>query len=191
MAAIRACIRYFILAIPIRPVNLRIMKINNASSIVIAFILLLSSCDTWTENRAAMKQYAPENADISPDLVRANIATTDYSALVHVTRGKVKENTPLRRLGGYVNHIYQARVIETFRGPRYEIITFSVMADSDIDPILPEYPVIASLCGTGTDKFYIPDNGYELPATPALTAAARDFARTLKTSAPQKSVCSE
>lgn len=158
---------------------------------VIICLAFLLSCDGWVENRAAMQQYAPENADISPDLVRGNIATTDYSALVHVTRGRVKEKSPLRRLGGYVNHIYQARVIETFRGQRYATITFYVMAESDIDPILPEYPVIVSLCGTGSDKFYIPDNGYELPATPALTAAARDAARRVKTSAPQKSVCSE
>lgn len=158
---------------------------------VIVYITILSSCGGWVENRSVMKQYAPENADISPDLVRANIATTDYSALVHVTRGRVKEKSPLRRLGGYVNHIYQARVIETFRGPRYDIITFSVMAESDIGPILPEYPVIVSLCGKARDAMYVPDNGYELPATRALAAAAREFSRKVKSSMNQKSACSE
>jgi len=166
------------------------MKGNAALPIVIAFLILLPSCDTWTENRSAMKQ-APENEEISPDLVRANIATTDYSAIVFVEKGKVKEKGPLRRLGGYVNHIYRARVLETLRGPRYAMITFAVMADSDIDPILPGYPVIVSLCGTGPDTLYVPDNGYELPASSALVKAARDAARKVKSSAPAKSVCSE
>jgi len=159
--------------------------------IVIAFaLILLPSCDTWTQNRAVMKQ-APENDAISPDLVRDNIATTDYSAIVFVEKGKVKEKSPLRRLGGYVNHIYRARVIETLRGPRYERITFSVMAESDIDPILPEYPVIVSLCGKGPGALYVPDNGYELPASSALTIAARDASRKMKSSVPGKGVCSE
>ncbi len=160
---------------------------------IISFLVsltLLLSCDTWTENRSVMKQ-APENDNISPDLVRDNIATTDYSAIVFVEKGKVKEKGPLRRLGGYVNHIYRARVLETLRGPRYERITFAVMADSDIDLILPEYPVIVSLCGKEKDAMYVPDNGYELPATAALTAAAREFSRKVKSSAPAKSVCSE
>lgn len=168
-----------------------IMKRFTLYTIVIALVLiLLTSCDGWVENRSVMKP-APENEDISPDLVRANIATTDYSAIVFVEKGRVKEKSPLRRLGGYVNHIYRARVLETLRGPRYERITFSVMADSDIDPILPGYPVIVSLCGRGPEALYVPDNGYELPASPALTKAARDAAGKVKASAPQKSVCSE
>ncbi|HOT46538.1 MAG TPA: hypothetical protein PLM53_17035 [Spirochaetota bacterium] len=160
--------------------------------IVVAIVLtLIPACGGWVGNRAVMRQYATEDVDISPDLVKTNIATTDYSAIVHITRGRVKENSPLRRLGGYVNHIYQARVIENLRGPRYETITFSVMADSDIDPILPDHPVIVSLCGKSGDAMYVPDNGYELPATPALTAAARDAARRLKASSHLRSVCTE
>jgi hypothetical protein len=173
--------------------SVRIMEILKTSLLLILMfssIFLIPSCNGWVKNRAAMKQ-APENVDISPDLVRANIATTDYSAIVYILKGRVKEKWALRFLGGYVNHIYQARVIETFRGPRYETIAFSVMAESDIDPILPDHPVIVSLCGKKSDAMYVPDNGYELPATQALTAAARNFARKLKTSAHQKSVCSE
>lgn len=158
--------------------------------IVIAFLVLLPSCDTWTENSSVMK-VAPEYEGITPDLVRANIATTDYSAIVFIEKGKVKEKGPLRRLGGYVNHIYRARVLETLRGPRYERITFSVMAESDIDPILPGYPIIVSLCGTGPDALYVPDNGYELPASSALAKAARDAAQKVKSTKPAKSVCSE
>ncbi len=168
-----------------------IMNIRRKYSIImISVFTLLPSCDTWTENRFVMKP-APENEEISRDLVRDNIAATDYSAIVFVEKGKVKEKGPLRRLGGYVNHIYRARVLETLRGPRYERITFSVMADSDIDPILPYYPVIVSLCGKSGDALYVPDNGYELPATPSLAAAAREFSRKMKIPAPGKSVCPE
>jgi len=71
------------------------------------------------------------------------------------------------------------------------VITFSVMAESDIGPILPEYPVIVSLCGKARDAMYVPDNGYELPATRALAAAAREFSRKVKSSMNQKSACSE
>jgi len=159
-------------------------------------ILLISlshlwACSGWVENRAAMQQYAPENADISPDLVKANISATDYSSVVHIMRGKVQGNSLQRSMGGYVNHIYEARVMETLKGQSYENITFSVMAESDIDPILPDYPVIVSLCGRGPDAMYVPDNGYELPATQTLTTAARDFARKRNTIVPSKSICPE
>jgi hypothetical protein len=168
------------------------MKHRTLKIVTLLFIsALFAACDGWVENRAVMKQLAPENVDITPDLVKANIATTDYSAIVYILKGRVKEKSPLRRLGGYVNHIYQARVLETIRGPRYDRITFSVMAESDIDPILPDYPVIVSLCGKVSDAMYVPDNGYELPATPVLTAAARDAARRVNKTAPLKSVCSE
>lgn len=149
-------------------------------------------CDGWVENRAVMKRYAPEEPYLSPDLVRANIETTDYTAIVIILRGKVKEKTLLRKIaGGYVNHLYQARVMETIRGPRYDTITFSVMAESDMDPFLPEYPVIVSLCGEGSDAMHVPDNGYEVPATATLAAAARSTARRLKQSGPSRSVCAE
>lgn len=153
---------------------------NGATVLIIFTLLFLCSgagCGGWIENRAVMKQEAPSEAGIEPDLVRANIETTDYSAIVFIMRGKVKEKSALRRLGGYVNHIYQARVLETIKGPRYETITFSVMAESDIDPILPEYPMVVSLCGSGPHALYVPDNGYELPATSVLAAAARGWSR--------------
>jgi hypothetical protein len=171
--------------------TMRMMIPSKTFPIVIALVLiLLLSCGGWVENRTVMKQ-APENEDISPDLVRANIATTDYSAIVFIQKGKVNENPVLRRLGGYVNHIYRARVLETLRGPRYETITFSVMAESDIDPILPQYPVIVSLCGKSRDAMYVPDNGYELPASTRLSAAAREASRRVKATLPGKGVCSE
>jgi len=160
-------------------------------SILLISLSHLSACSCWVENRAAMQQYAPENTDISPDLVKANISATDYSSVVHIMRGKVQGNSLQRSMGGYVNHIYEARVIETLKGQSYENITFSVMAESDIDPFLPDYPVIVSLCGKGPDAMYVPDNGYELPATQSLTTAARDFARKMNKSAPSRSICPE
>jgi hypothetical protein len=170
------------------------MKIRNAFLFLITFLIctsLFSGCDGWIENSAEMKQ-APETRAISLDLVRTNIETTDYSAIVHVLMGRVKGNSVLRRLGGgYVNHFYRARVLETIKGPRYDTITFSVMAESDIDPILPDHPVIVSLCGRGREAMYVPDNGYELPATASLMAAARNLARQPKKLTGKKSVCSE
>ncbi len=171
------------------------MKRYGIGTVVITLLVsipLFTACDGWIENRAVMKQQAPEYRELSPDLVRANIVTTDYTAIVYILKGRVKERSPLRYLkGGYVNHIYRARVLETIRGGRYDTITFSVMAESDIDLIMPEYPVIVSLCGKKSDAMYVPDNGYELPATPALAAAARDMARRSEKTAPRKNVCSE
>ena len=60
--------------------------------IVIAFLVLLPSCDTWTENSSVMK-VAPEYEGITPDLVRANIATTD--ATPNTTPKAVKNDRSL------------------------------------------------------------------------------------------------
>jgi hypothetical protein len=169
------------------------MKIDTSIQVIIAVLFSLSlcvNCGGWVNNRAVMKE-APEESDLAPDLVRDNIDTTDYSAIVYKLKGRVKEAPGRRGKGGYVNHIYRARVLETIKGPRYDSITFTVMAERDIRLILPDHPVIVSLCGKGGDVLYIPDNGYELPATPVMKQTARDHARMSKGSAPLKSICSE
>ncbi len=174
---------------------MKTMRRGSLLTVVLSLLIPVGACavcDGWVENRAVMKRYAPEEPYLSPELVRANIEATDYTAIVIILRGKVKEKAFLRKLGGgYVNHVYQARVMETIRGPRYDAIMFSVMAESDMEPFLPEYPVIVSLCGKGSDAMYVPDNGYEIPATATLAAAARSAARRLKKSVPSRSVCAE
>jgi len=154
-----------------------------------AGLALLAACDGWIENRAEMKQ-APEYSALTPGLLRGNMESTDYTAIVHILKGRVEGPRFMRRPVGYVSHIYQARVIETFRGRRLEKIIFSVMADSDIDLILPDHPVIVSLCGAKDGLFYVPDNGYMLPASASMTAAARAFARMKKKAPPRTSMVS-
>lgn len=152
-------------------------------------MLFYAGCDGWIENRAEMKQ-APEYSALTPELLRGNMESTDYTAIVHIVKGRVEGRRFMRRPGGYVNHIYQARVIETVRGQRLEAILFSVMAESDIDPILPDYPVIVSLCVAQDGTFHVPDNGYMLPANASMTAAVRAFMRMKKKAPPRKSMVS-
>lgn len=154
-----------------------------------AGLAVLPGCDGWIENRAEMKQ-APEYSALTPELLSGNMESTDYTAIVHILKGRVEGRRFMRRPVGYVNHIYQARVIETLRGQRLETINFSVMADSDIDLILPDHPVIVSLCGSKDGLFYVPDNGYMLPANASMTDAARAFARMKKKAPSRKSTVS-
>jgi hypothetical protein len=168
-------------------------------TIIVVCIVLVITCigfwygcksDGWIENRAPMG-VAPKDQGIPEGLLNENIETTDYSAIVFVEKGMFHDSSRLKRkLGGYVNHIYRARVLETIRGPQHAYVTYSVMAEADIDPILPNYPVLVSLCGSEKTGFYVPDNGYEIPATDSVKARARIFVKQPKKSALKKSVCS-
>ena len=118
-----------------------------------------------------------------------HLRTTSLTALVRVERAVVTGpggGAPPAR--GYVNHRYEARVLETYRGPVMERVTYEVMADADLRPVLPPYPLIVSLCGPVGDRYYVPDNGYVTPATPGLVELARRTSR--RGGFPAPSACS-
>ena len=152
------------------------MKLHLRYHLLLPFLfsVYFAACGGWVENRAALKTQAPEEYDIPQDLVVANIAATDYTAIVHLLKARVEEGPAAGLRGGYVTHVYRARVLETIRGRSHVAISYAVMADSDIKPFLPDYPVIVSLCEPGRGRYHVPDNGSVLPATPSLAAAARE-----------------
>ncbi|MEA3372842.1 MAG: hypothetical protein U9Q62_04050, partial [Campylobacterota bacterium] len=131
-----------------------------------------SSCCTnqsaWVHN-AGQTTKVPDNMVMPESLLIDNIRTTDYTAVVHITKGKIIDRGVLRN---YERHLYEAEVVETIKGEKHANITFSVMAESGIALNLPTYPIIVSLC-SGHGRYYVPDNGYVSGAPKALIEAAR------------------
>lgn len=146
----------------------------------------------WLENKNRQMTGAPEQNAIPPDLLEDNMKTTRYTYLVFIEKAMVTgERGGPPKTYGYVNHVYNARVIEVFKGPKLDRVTYSVMADADIKPSLPAWPMIVSLCGSEKEGFYVPDNGYVSPAVDSLVAKARRLSK--KNTGPDrgKGVCAE
>lgn len=138
---------------------------------------------TWVENTTP-KGDPPPDAAFPADLLDGNIPDTDYTAIVTVERGKVQwhDDEPPKPTG-YVNHIYEAKVLETIRGERHDQIVYSEMAEASFQPRLPGYPLIVSLCrGGAPGEYFVPDNGYVGAATPELIERAKRVAKSVKSS---------
>jgi hypothetical protein len=151
---------------------------NKIIIILLAFLPILFACDAKpAPDRAAVDQPAlpaSDDAALSPELVAQNIHETDCTVLVLITGSRVTGpggGPPPSR--GYVNHVYTARVLETFRGPRAAVITYTVMAEADLKPMAPGHPLIVSLCVNKRGEYHVPDNGYVTPATQELLTRAR------------------
>ncbi len=146
-----------------------------------AFIILLiiisqlsaSSCCTnqleWVQNDRQTSK-VPDNMVMPKSLLLDNIRTTDYTAIVHITRAAIIDKGKLRN---YARHLYGAEVIETIKGEKHKNITFTLMAESGIALSFPTYPVVVSLC-SDHGRYYVPDNGYVSGASQALIGAARE-----------------
>lgn len=153
-------------------------------------VLGCSSDSDWIINKKLMGK-APSEMSMPVGLFNENIETTDYTALVYVKRAKVlnKPMWPLIYFSDYLNHLYEAEVIETFNGPEYKKILYSVMAEADIEPHLDGYPIVVSLCGSLEKGYYVPDNGYKSAASEALINSGRAFKSKKKPVKKNKSVC--
>ncbi len=156
-------------------------------------MLILVGCTydgDWIINEKQMTEASQEMA-MPIEYFKENIETTNYSALVYLKKARVlrKPVWPFNNLSDYLNHMYEAEVIETFNGVEHKEIMYSVMADADIEPYLPNYPIIISLCGSNETDYYVPDNGYISAASDLLINFGRDFIRGKKVNKNTKSVC--
>jgi hypothetical protein len=151
---------------------------NRIIIILLAFLPILFACDAkQAPGRTAVDQPALPASDdtaLSSELVAQNIHKTDCTVLVIITGSRVTGpggGPPPSR--GYVNHVYTARVLETFKGPRAAVITYTVMAEADLNPMSSKHPFIVSLCINRKGEYHVPDNGYVIPATRELLTRAR------------------
>ena len=159
----------------------------------LTFTLSLLGCTSdsaWMINEKQMTE-APQEMAMPVEFFKENIETTNYTALVYLKRAKVLNRPiwPFNYLSDYLNHMYEAEVIETFNGAEHKEISYSVMAEADIKPYLPNYPIILSLCGSIETGYYIPDNGYESAASDLLINFGRAFKKGKKPNNNTKSVC--
>jgi hypothetical protein len=111
--------------------------------------------------------YAVDRENDFSGLIRSNVMTTDFSALVKVDR--ITRSGPEQ---GYATWYYEATVLESWVGPEMDRIQYRQTVDADMPVRVPEKPQIVSLCGSQKRGFYIPDNGFMLPATKHLEVIA-------------------
>lgn len=112
--------------------------------------------------------FALDQEDDFSELIRGNVISTDFSALVKIDR--------ITRAGpqqGYATWHYEATILENWVGPKMDRIQYRQTVDADMPVRVPEKPQIVSLCGSQKGGFYIPDNGFMLPATKRLESVAR------------------
>ncbi|MCP4137755.1 MAG: hypothetical protein GY754_42720 [bacterium] len=173
------------------------MKNKSISITIIVIILLtigMAACKQQPQNQWVLNTSdfvtPPEDRAFSTELLKGNIETTDLTVMVEIKKARVEgANGGKPEPQGYVNHIYYAKVLETFKGKTENFITYSEMADAEMKPSLKNYPIIVSLCSPKNKKYHIPDNGFVSPATASLVK----YAKTLKNEkkSKKKSVDSE
>ena len=160
---------------------------------VLAITILSVACKSegdWIVNDKKMAD-PPQDKAMPVELFKKNIEETDYSALVYLKRARVlrKPVWPLSYLSDYWLHLYEAEVIETFNGAEYKQISYTVAAEANIDPYLPNYPIILCLCGSIETGFNLPDNGYVSAASLLLMNFGREFKKGIKTQIDSQNIC--
>jgi len=110
---------------------------------------------------------------IPQSLLLGNIHSTEYSAVIQqLSVKRVGQFGGPPKSTGYVNLIYQAKVIEVLKGKSAQMIEYAVMADADYKPKVRSVPSIVSLC-KNEKRFYTPGNGYDVGFDAARLQAAR------------------
>lgn len=124
-------------------------------------------------------------------LVRQNIETTDFSGAVRIESSqRVGPNDGPPSDTGYVNHKYEASVLEIWRGKFASKITFYEMADADAKTREPGKVLIVSLChNKNTNRYHSPDNGYVFGAPKACLAKGKQISKSAAVS--NHSACSQ
>jgi hypothetical protein len=141
-------------------------------------ILILNGCypdGQWQENDMPFEK-APVERAMPYDILEQNIFNTDYTAIVVIKKGRILEKRNwFFKDQGYVNHIYEADVLESIKGKIPNFITYSKMVEASTELSLPKYPLIVSLCASESEGnvFYLPDNGYETVASDSLVKFAK------------------
>lgn len=127
----------------------------------------------WIENTSEEVPFAADSLAPEVSWLAGNFYDTDFTALVRVKQGRIEDvlGRPTDEKRGYVHHVYEAEVLEQFRGEKRKSVVYYVMADAGMPLRLPAYPLIVSLCSSQKsryNRYFTPDNGYTLPASRVL-----------------------
>ncbi len=136
----------------------------------------------WTINKSEETQFVPDSLTLEVEYFNGNFYSTNFTALVRIRRARIEDEfgRPTDIKKGYVHHVYEAEIVELYRGEPRKIVTYYVMAEAGIRLYLPEYPLMVSLCSSSQSRFnryYTPDNGYDLPASKEMIEEARKLAK--------------
>lgn len=127
----------------------------------------------WVENSSDTVSFVADSLSVASSWLTNNFYETNYTAVVRITRGRIEDvyGRPARATRGYVNHVYEAKVIEHIRGESQKTIRYYVMAEAGMPLHLPAYPKVVSLCSAEKsqyNRYFTPDNGYTLPLSKTL-----------------------
>jgi hypothetical protein len=145
---------------------------------LVVFLFLSSSfaCDTIDE--------ADRRTEFALAAVEDNILTTDYTALVEITKANAEEIAGGNAAEGDEELVavkYTAKVLETFVGNAQKNIVFTEYVEKNEGlEDLSSGVLIVSLCKDKDGNYYLPDIGYELPAQNVIVEKAREIKALIK-----------
>ncbi len=147
------------------------------AGVFIALFLAISCVSCSGENEDSSAEFALA-------VVEDNILTTDYTALVEITRVRTSEAMQNSTAPGdqdLMAIIYTAKILQDFQGQAQEHIEYTHYVErSDGLEGLGSGVIIVSLCKDKQGAFYLPDVGYELPAEQDLIENAQEIKALLE-----------
>ncbi len=114
------------------------------------------------------------------DWLRKNFNETDFTGHIKIKAVSVHEE-----ISSYVVLLFQAEVLEVFKGERRREIAYLHMMEgpithSDLNLWVGSTPIVSLYQDKKSASFEMGDNGYDLPDTPYLLSIARGLAKRTK-----------
>jgi hypothetical protein len=138
-------------------------------SLLILGLLIFQACSVNRSNTP--DKYQQETFD-SLKFLEDAISDTPYSALIQYTGDDIisdlKDNVE--------KHIYHAKVLETYRGQKFENISFYLYCEEGEGLNIDDEPVVITLCNDN-EGFYWPGVGAEFEASQEVVREARRISK--------------
>lgn len=146
--------------------------------ILIFQLVLIQSCKAETLNLST--DLEQRNAMLMPVLKNA-LLTTPYVAIIQKIRVDIVAvpDSDLSDEYAEEQHIYHAKVLETFQGQEFKNISYIMLVEKGETAVIDDAPVIISLC-LYHGKFYWPGVGSQFPVTEEGVAVARRISQENK-----------
>ena len=143
---------------------------------VFLFLSLSFACDADDE--------ADRKTEFAVAVVEDNILTTDYTALVEITKVNaedIAEDSAVKDDEDLLAVKYSAKVLESYLGNEQKNIEYTEYIEkSEGLEDLSSGVLIVSLCKDKDGNYYLPDIGYELPAQDLIVEKAREIKALIK-----------
>ena len=139
------------------------------ATLALAFLILLANALCFAEESST----AQDDEQFMLDLLASNFEETPYTALVKIVEVERKGNEML-----YPTYLYKCEVIETYKGKKLERVVFlrGIEEEPKTFPIGKTY-IVSLFVNKKDGRFFLGDNGWDLPATENLIESARKLSQ--------------